>query len=46
MTYTINEFLQKDKELDWSHTTTEALDVFNKLKSELVEPPVLALTQP
>lgn len=39
----LNDYLQKDNELDWQKPTTEAPDVFNTLRYKLLEPSVLAL---
>lgn len=40
---TPNDYIQKDKELEWLVSTAEALVAFNTLKSRLVEPLVLHL---
>lgn len=40
----LNDFVQKDKELDWLNPTIEAIDTLNTLKSKFVEAPLLALS--
>lgn len=36
----LNDYLRKNKELDWSGHSTETLEASTTLKSGLVEPPV------
>lgn len=40
-----HDFLQKDRELDWQDTITEALNASDRFKSKLLEPPMLARSQ-
>lgn len=46
MSIPVNDYLREDEKLDWLIRTTGALGALTMMKSVLVEPTMLALSQP